>query len=79
MSILSRNDICWCGSGKKYKKCHMEQDIFISNIEKKVGYKIPRDIMKTEEQIDGIRKSCKLTHEILDMVGRENKSWSNHK
>ena len=69
MSTLLRNDLCWCGSGKKYKKCHMEQDIFISNIEKKVGYKIPRDIMKTEEQIDGIRKSCKLTHEILDMVG----------
>ncbi len=69
MSILSRNDICWCGSGKKYKKCHMEQDLFISNIEQKVGYKIPRDIMKTEEQIDGIRKSCQLTHEILDMVG----------
>jgi len=69
MSILSRNDICWCGSGKKYKRCHMEQDIFISNIEQKVGYKIPRDIMKTEEQIDGIRKSCKLTHEVLDMVG----------
>ena len=68
MSILSRNDICWCGSGKKYKKCHMDQDIFISNIETKVGYKIPRDIMKTEEQIEGIRKSCKLTHEILDMV-----------
>lgn len=19
---LGRNDICWCGSGKKYKKCH---------------------------------------------------------
>lgn len=71
MSILSRNDICWCGSGKKYKKCHMDQDIFISNIEQKVGYKIPRDIMKTEEQIDGIRKSCKLTHEILDMVSEK--------
>jgi methionyl aminopeptidase len=68
MNKLSRNDICWCGSGKKYKKCHMDQDTFISNIETKVGYKIPRDIMKTEEQIDGIRKSCKLTHEILDMV-----------
>ncbi len=74
MDVLSRNDICWCGSGKKYKKCHMDQDIFISNIEKKVGYKIPRDIMKTEEQIDGIRKSCKLTHEILDMVGERIKA-----
>ncbi|MFO7870791.1 MAG: type I methionyl aminopeptidase [Kiritimatiellia bacterium] len=23
---LSRNDPCWCGSGRKYKKCHMEED-----------------------------------------------------
>ncbi|MBU3158916.1 methionyl aminopeptidase [Clostridium frigoris] len=68
MNKLSRNDVCWCGSGKKYKKCHMNQDIFISNIEEKVGYTIPRDIMKTQEQIEGIRKSCKLTHDVLDIV-----------
>jgi SEC-C motif len=24
---LGRNDPCWCGSGKKYKNCHMRQDI----------------------------------------------------
>ena len=24
--ILGRNDLCWCGSGKKYKKCHLEAD-----------------------------------------------------
>jgi preprotein translocase subunit SecA len=23
---LKRNDPCWCGSGKKYKNCHMRQD-----------------------------------------------------
>ncbi|MCB0186363.1 MAG: SEC-C domain-containing protein, partial [Caldilineaceae bacterium] len=23
---LSRNDPCWCGSGKKYKQCHMKSD-----------------------------------------------------
>jgi hypothetical protein len=23
---LSRNDPCWCGSGKKYKRCHYEAD-----------------------------------------------------
>jgi hypothetical protein len=23
---LGRNDTCWCGSGKKYKKCHLEAD-----------------------------------------------------
>jgi preprotein translocase subunit SecA len=24
---LGRNDPCWCGSGKKYKQCHMRQDL----------------------------------------------------
>jgi hypothetical protein len=23
---LGRNDLCWCGSGKKYKKCHYKSD-----------------------------------------------------
>lgn len=23
MQRLGRNDLCWCGSGKKYKKCHL--------------------------------------------------------
>jgi len=23
---LGRNDLCWCGSGKKYKRCCMEND-----------------------------------------------------
>jgi hypothetical protein len=22
-----RNALCWCGSGKKYKKCHLEADV----------------------------------------------------
>ncbi len=23
---LGRNDLCWCGSGKKYKKCHLNKE-----------------------------------------------------
>jgi uncharacterized protein YchJ len=23
---LGRNERCWCGSGKKYKKCHLDAD-----------------------------------------------------
>ena len=23
---LGRNDDCWCGSGRKYKRCHLEED-----------------------------------------------------
>ncbi len=26
LKSLSRNDACWCDSGKKYKKCHLEAD-----------------------------------------------------
>jgi len=22
----ARNELCWCGSGMKYKKCHLAQD-----------------------------------------------------
>jgi hypothetical protein len=25
-ATLNRNDDCWCGSGKKYKKCHLTSD-----------------------------------------------------
>ena len=24
--VLGRNDRCWCGSGKKYKTCHLAAD-----------------------------------------------------
>jgi uncharacterized protein YecA (UPF0149 family) len=24
--VLGRNDRCWCGSGKKYKACHLTAD-----------------------------------------------------
>jgi hypothetical protein len=23
---MGRNDLCWCGSGKKYKRCHLKSD-----------------------------------------------------
>ncbi|MFC1850403.1 SEC-C metal-binding domain-containing protein [candidate division CSSED10-310 bacterium] len=23
---IGRNDICWCGSGLKYKRCHLSAD-----------------------------------------------------
>lgn len=23
---LGRNELCWCGSGMKYKKCHLASD-----------------------------------------------------
>lgn len=68
MKKPGRNDLCWCGSGKKYKKCHMEQDTRLFEYEKE-GFTIPSfDLIKTPEQIEGIRKSGIVTNEILDIV-----------
>ena len=36
---LGRNDLCWCGSGKKYKKCHMETDEPLRIQQRKSGLK----------------------------------------
>jgi methionyl aminopeptidase len=74
MKRIMRNDSCWCGSGKKYKKCHMEQDMKIYAYEEQ-GFIIPPfNIIKTPEQIEGIRKSGAITKAILDMVGERIKA-----
>ena len=72
-NIISRNAPCWCGSGKKYKKCHLliDQKEVSTSAEKpkpKPKHKDRSIIIKTEEQIDGIRKSCQMTKDLLDMV-----------
>lgn len=68
MKRPDRNDLCWCGSGKKYKKCHIEEDKKLYAYEEE-GFIIPPfDIIKTSDQIEGIRKSGIVTNEILDIV-----------
>lgn len=68
---INRNDPCWCGSGLKYKKCHLEQDTRLYELEQ-AGYPVPgRNLIRTEAEIDGIRKAGHLSSEILDMVGEK--------
>jgi uncharacterized protein YecA (UPF0149 family) len=28
---IKRNDPCWCGSSKKYKRCHWEEENLVTN------------------------------------------------
>ncbi|HET90549.1 MAG TPA: methionyl aminopeptidase [Chloroflexi bacterium] len=68
MRKLSRNDPCWCGSGKKYKHCHLKKDIARLHRPRTVD-EIGREVViKTDEQIESIRKSGQLTRDILDML-----------
>jgi len=68
MQKIGRNDPCWCGSGKKYKKCHCDFDEIIDE-HRSLGETVPpREIIKNKEQIQGIRESGKINTAVLDYV-----------
>ena len=71
---IGRNDPCWCGSGKKYKKCHEEFDDKIAYI-KSQGHEVPdHSIIKTPGQIEKIRESAKINIAVLDYVAENIKA-----
>ncbi len=65
---LGRNDKCWCGSGKKYKNCHMSFDNRILDYKSR-GYEVPdHSMIKTPEQIAGVREAGKANASVLDYI-----------
>ena len=57
---MTRNDLCWCGSGKKYKKCHMDFDERIRSMKFDIyrgQVRPPHSIIKNAADIEGIKKS----------------------
>lgn len=65
---ISPNEPCWCGSGRKYKKCHMAQDEKV-RMYKDLGALVPpRKLLKTPEQIEGMKKSAAINMACLDAV-----------
>ena len=72
--MIPRNDTCWCGSGKKYKKCHEAFDRKIAEL-KKHGEKVPsRKLIKTEEDLKWIREAAKINNGALDLVASKIKA-----
>lgn len=68
MIKLGRNDSCWCNSGRKYKVCHMAFDEKIHQYALQ-GHIVPdHDMIKTKEQIEGIKESSKINIAVLDYV-----------
>lgn len=69
MIRLGRNDICWCGSGMKYKKCHYNFDSKLETMARQ-GHIVPEHrLIKTPQQIEGIKRSAAVNIAILDYVG----------
>ena len=68
MNQIGRNDACWCGSGRKSKKCHENFDHKL-NLLHSQGLLVPsHKLIKTEAQIAEIRKSAEINVKILDYV-----------
>ena len=74
MKRPGRNDLCWCGSGKKYKKCHIGFDDRMEEIELQ-GHIVPdHSIIKNAEQIEKIKESAKINIAVLDYVAEHIKA-----
>ena len=65
---INRNAPCWCGSNKKYKHCHLEFDKKLASYAQRGAIIPPRSIIKTPEQIQGIKESSKINTAVLDLV-----------
>lgn len=66
--VVGRNDDCWCGSGKKYKKCHLDFDEKLQMLAEAGEMVPPRYLLKTPEQIARIKESAAINVGALDYV-----------
>jgi methionyl aminopeptidase len=65
---LERNALCWCGSGKKYKKCHLHADSEKKNPSASAT-SVPYDKMvKSPTEIEGMRKAGAFNGELMDFI-----------
>lgn len=68
--MIGRNDDCFCGSGKKWKKCHYPKTGIAQPNSKtslhELYYKKYEILIKNDKQIEGIKASCRLASAILE-------------
>ncbi|MEY3013641.1 MAG: Methionine aminopeptidase [Pseudomonadota bacterium] len=68
MNGPGRNDPCWCGSGKKYKKCHLNADAAGAS-----APPTPRTLARSPLQLDeegreGMRRAGRFNAQVMDFV-----------
>ena len=63
-----RNDVCWCGSGIKYKKCHSNFDDKLEALRLSHAVVPGHKLIKNQQQIAGIKESAKINIAVLDYV-----------
>lgn len=63
--MIGRNDPCWCGSGKKYKKCHLQSDIEHKG---KPSSATSNPMVKSPKEIAGMRKAGAFNGKLMDYI-----------
>ena len=69
LPVPGRNDPCWCGSGRKYKKCHAAEDDRLDQLYHDGEEVLPRSLIKTAQDVEGIKASAAVNMGVLDLVG----------
>lgn len=66
-----RNDPCPCGSGKKFKKCCMDKDMYDPDNIKNLYFNQYKIRLKNNQDIEKLRRVGKLVVDTLDMVEKK--------
>ena len=68
---MERNGPCWCGSGKKYKACHMRFDEKLRKYQFEGAIVPDHSLLKSRQVVDGIKRSAAINMACLDAVAKE--------
>jgi methionyl aminopeptidase len=69
-TTLERNGPCWCGSGKKYKKCHLRADLEKGpqGSQSSRQSRTQRSMLKTPEEQEGMRTAGAFNGQLMDYI-----------
>ena len=65
---LGPNDTCWCGSGKKYKKCHMSADAHGASVPEPEPPRKRDPLLLNEPERNCMRKAGATNAELMDYL-----------
>lgn len=67
---MKPTDPCYCHSGLPYNECHLPIEKRLRDLAR-IGVEVPkREMVKTKEQVEGIRKSAEINIAVLDYVAK---------
>lgn len=73
LRYMKRNDPCWCGSGKKYKKCHLDFDARLDEMNldiNKSQLRPTHDLIYNAQEVEKIKRAAVINNGALDLIDK---------